>query len=231
MKEKNQFALSVDKDRLLNKKLNFLCHFNHLTHLCLRGFSQNQVELIKDIKNLKELILLSCKINSYSFLKSMRELESLDIRFGGTKDFSELGKLKGMKSLALLKIINLKDVSFLAEMTNLQYIEINSCKKIIEFPSLLNLKNLRRIVLETMKGLRDISGVSKAPFLEDLIIMEAKNIDHMQLNFFLKHKALKRIFPGIVRLNSTKFKELSDLFSDRIIDSYYGTKIEQFNIY
>jgi len=230
MKEGKQIALSVDIERFTKKDLSFLKHFDHITHLSIRGCSHKQIEKIQSLNNLIDLSLLSVKANDYSFLLPMKKLEILDIRLGSSKDFSLLGKLENLKALCFLKINNLKDVSFLSNIINLQYFSINSCKNVTSFPNLSNLNKLRRVHLETMNGLNEIDGISKAPNLSELIVIQSNSLEPNNFNCFIDHVTLKKVLPGIGTLKSKKYRKTCGMFSERTMDGFYGTENENFDL-
>ena len=56
-------------------------------------------------------------------------------------------------------------------MDGLQIIRFDRCSGLVSIPSLHNLSVLRRLILDTVNRLEDISGASKAPILEDVVVM------------------------------------------------------------
>ena len=230
MKEGNQTALTVDMERLSKKDLSFLAYFDHITHLGIIGASHKQIEKIQILNNIVDLCLMSVKVSDYSFLLPMKKLSILDIRFGSAKNFSLLGKLDNIKALCFLRINKLNDVTFLSNMSNLQYIKINSCRNVVTFPNLTNLNKLRRVHLETMNGLINIDGISKAPNLEELIVIQAKSLEPDNFNCFVDHLVLKKVLPEIGTFNSKRYKDTCDMFSGRVMDGFYGTKNTNFHL-
>ncbi len=59
-----------------------------------------------------------------------------------------------------------------------------------------NLTKLRRVYLDTMKGLKDVSGLMKAPALEEFIHIAANNMEPAQYQPLLKLNTLKRARVG-----------------------------------
>lgn len=230
MKEKGQTFLQVDAEKLMDKNLSCLKLFDHITGLSLHGFNQSQIKKAVFPKKITDLYLLSVRVQDYSFLLPLKNLEILDIRLGGSKDFSALGNLTNLKSLSLLKILSLHDLSFISKLHRLQFLKVDSCKKISTIPNLIDLRCLRRVHLERMRGLTDISGIANAPKIEDLIIMESESLLPENLECFIGHPTIKRILPGIGTLPSAKYKQANAMFPQCAISGFYGTDHHKFEL-
>ena len=90
----------------------------------------------------------------------------------------------------------LSDISVISTLYGLQYVVLQALRHVRSLPDLSRLRSLRRVVLDTMKGLVDVSALEGAPSLEDFIHIAASNIQPAQYEGLLKHPTLKRIAVG-----------------------------------
>jgi hypothetical protein len=89
-------------------------------------------------------------------------------------------------------------------------------------PDLSKLTAFRRIALEDMKGLQDISALTEAPALEELIHVSAQGIEPAQYVDLLKSKPLKPLRVGFRSLK--KNKALRDLAAQAGIEEYHASE-------
>ena len=231
MKSKGQFSLTIDMQRLVKKDLSFLEYFKHLKRLIIRGGTQNQIQKITLISNLKILCLLSVRVNSYKFLNRFDTLEVLDIRGGGVKDYSFLASLTTLKAIAFMDLRALIKVDFLKELTNLEFISLDGCSNIETIPSLKPLNRLKRVELESMKRLKDICGIADAPNIKELIVnMPKLNLKTEHFKCFIGHSSLNKIFPAIDWVDSKEDEKVKVLLKSQFMNGYIGTDNEYYEL-
>jgi hypothetical protein len=172
--------------------LNVLARFAYVTRLYLEG-QQKDIEVIEGLKMLEDLTLRSATVKSFGFLKGLRRLWSLDLKLGGSNDLSALAGMSNLKYLELWQVRGLQDLSPIAHATGLQYLFLQSLPQVTELPDFSALMHLRRIYLENMKGLRGVAAIDRAPALEDLIVVSARNLTPDDFRPLLRKKTLKRL--------------------------------------
>jgi hypothetical protein len=172
--------------------LNVLSRFPHLTRLYLEG-QQKGIEVVGDLKMLEDLTLRSVTAKSLGFLHDLRRLWSLDLKLGGSNDLCALEGMSSLKYLELWQVRGLQDLSPIGRLTGLQYLFLQSLPQVTELPDFSALVHLRRIYLENMKGLRNVAAVDRAPALEDLIVVSARDLTPNDFRPLLRKKTLKRL--------------------------------------
>lgn len=233
MRNKGQLALTIDMDRLPKKDLSFLTNFQHLKRLIIRGGTQNQLKKITLVNQVKDICLISCKVDNYDFLNDFDSLEVLDIRLGSAKDYSSIGDLSKLKAINLMKLRNLDDITFITKLKMLQFIRLDSCSNVGMIPNLKNLTELKRVEIETMKRLIHLCGISEAPNIKELIVLSPDSkIEPNDFKCFVGHGTLQNILPGIAATNSKKIEEVNTLLEGQLLSSsdYIGGKYEFFQI-
>jgi len=182
--------------------LAFLRSFKMLDSLFLEKHATD-LDAVAALKNLGRLTLRSITLPDLKLLLPLKNLWSLDIKLGGTKDLNLLHQIGKLKHLELWQIKGLADIDAFAQIPTLQNIHLESLKQVARLPSLNKLRQLRRVTLHNMAGISDLSPVAKAPALEELLVVDAKHLQPEDFNPFIGHLALKsaRIGLGSLRKN------------------------------
>jgi hypothetical protein len=179
-----------------NISLDFLRRFTRLKDLYLEGHTKN-IEAVSTLAHLERLTLRSITLPDLKLLIPLRQLWSLDIKLGGTKDLRLLPQIGGLKYLELWMIKGLQDVSVIAEITTLQNLFLQSLKNVTVLPSFRSLRHLRRVTLDTMKGITDLSPIADAPVLEELLVFAANQLKSDAFKPFIGHPSLKAASIGL----------------------------------
>jgi len=169
-----------------------LSRFKNLQFLYNEG-QTNGVEAINDLISLEKIVLRSITVPNMDFILGLKNLWSIDIKLGGTKNFSALKNFPGVKYLELWQINKLADISFISEMPDLQNLFIQSLRNVEALPNFKNSHKLRRVSLENLKGLKDISSLKDAPALEEFIYAHAQNQSPKNLTAILENESIKQI--------------------------------------
>jgi hypothetical protein len=130
-------------------------------------------------------------------LLPLKNLWSLDITLGGTKDLQLLPQIGGLKHLELWMIKGLQDIDAIGKTTTLQNLFLQALKNVTTLPSFRNLRSLRRVTLDTMKGLTDLSPIADAPALEQLLVVAANQFQPDDFKSFIDHSTLKSAMIGL----------------------------------
>ncbi len=125
----------------------WLLRYSRLHTLYLGRKAKKNIEKIGQLPNLKKLTLQGIKPDNFRFLKEL-ELESLGIRWCGSRDLHQLGELTSLKELELWRIMKLEDISFVSRLVNLETLSLIDLKHIKEFPDLSQLTKLQDIRLD-----------------------------------------------------------------------------------
>jgi protein phosphatase 1 regulatory subunit 7 len=147
--------------------------FHSLKRLCLVG-QQKNIDVLSSLRTLEDLTLGSITVQSLHMVRALPELSFLRITLGGTNNLSELQNMRTLKYLELWKILGLEDINFISTLTGLQSLFLQELTRITKLPSFNELVNLRRIVLDGLKNLIDISALAGAPSLSELSHLSSK---------------------------------------------------------
>ncbi len=172
--------------------LEFLMRLSKLRRLGLEQLSTD-LDVVGRLKSLRELELRSITVRDLGFLLPHKGLRSLEIILGGTNQLDLMPKIGRLQHLALYKIYGLSDVSWLSRVKTLQFVDLQALRRVTSLPSLKPLLVLRRVRLDTMKGLFDLQSVAFAPQLEDLELWDMRHLTPAALQPFVGHPTLRAI--------------------------------------
>lgn len=175
--------------------LELLLRFQNLSTLYLEG-QQKQIEVLSHLKNLTELTLRSISTPDLSYVAELPKLSSLDIKLGGIRDLSAIAEKESIKVFALWLVRGLDDISVISTLYGLQYLFLQSLKQVRALPDFSRLQKLRRIWIEDMKGLEDVSSLEGATSLEEYAHCSAQNVSVEQYEFLTRMSTLKKAFIG-----------------------------------
>lgn len=202
-----QLTLGATKSKL--PSLDVIERFKNLKTLYINGH-QKKIEVISSLSSLEVLTLRSVSPENLDFIRNLRGLWSLAIKLGGIQDFSALEGLNQIKYLELWQIRKLSDIRFISEMLGLQFIFLQALCNVISIPDLSQLAALRRIYLEDMKGLKDITALTSASSLEELIHVSARGMNPEDYEGVLKMKSLRKATVGFGSLKKNEsFREIA----------------------
>lgn len=204
--------LTIGNTHSKKLSLEFINRFTNLESLFIEGHKKD-FEKIGNLDKLKSMTIRSVTLPSLQPIKEIScDIEELDIKLGGTNNLDLLPEFKKLKYLELWKINGLEDISPISEVVSLQYLFLQAIRNVTELPDLSKLRKLRRVVLETMKGIRDLSAFRSAPVLEELALVDMKQLQPEDFEPIVCHPTLKVLRAG---LGSTKknnaVKEMIDL--------------------
>jgi hypothetical protein len=186
-------------------------HFKDLKYLYLEG-QQKGIDAVNELPNLEKIVLRSISTRDVSYLRSLEKLWSVDVKLGGIKDFEALTDMS-LKYLELWQVRGLSDLSFVSEIPSLQNLFIQSLRHVTRLPKFKNSLNLRRLYLENLKNLKDVSSVEFAPSLREFVYVLAMNQKPEDLLPVLRNNSLRSV---CCRFGSQR---KNDEF-DRLAESY-----------
>jgi hypothetical protein len=167
------------------------------------GGLPKDLDSIGSLAGLEALGLYGFTLKMLDVVRPLRNLERLCINAGSLEDIQPVGELPKLKALELMLVRKLKDVSPVAGVNTLQYLALNTMKMITALPDCSHLKALRRVYLDTMNGINDLSGLTKAPNLEELIVVGSK-IEAQVFDPIIAYPRLKRVTLGLASRNATR---------------------------
>jgi hypothetical protein len=104
----------------------------------------------------------------------------------------------------LWQVRELDNIDFVSSLTGLQNLFLQSLPQIQSTPQLKHLSQLRRVILENLKGLTDFTPFETASALEEFILLDGRKQTPQQLLPVLNNPNVRRIsaYFGTLRKNN-----------------------------
>lgn len=196
-------SLSISLRRSRPLSLTVLTRFSRLRTLYLEG-PVKDIDVIAELTSLEDLTMRSITLPNLRILTPLRRLLSLDIKLGGTRDLSDLPNIGRLRYLELWMVRGLTDLAPIGGVKTLQFLRLQALRRVDRLPALKDLTNLRRVILETMKGVRDPCALAEAPALEELFMIDMGHMQPDDFKCLVGHPSLRYAAVG---LGSTKKNE------------------------
>jgi len=187
--------------------LKFLERFQFLQKLIIEKNSKN-LKVVGKLRNLTSLTIRSITLpNLDIFLPLADQLESLDIKLGGTVDLDSLPKFTKLKYIELWQIRKFTDLTPIFQTISLECIFLQSLRNIVQLPNMKELINLKFFHMENMKGLYDFTPINDAPVLEDLRLVDMIHLKPEDIEPLVGHPTLKYFRAGLGSLKKNNVVE------------------------
>lgn len=146
LKLKNLKTITLRNGYIFNDNFNIFLYLNNLSEFVFENCEFENADLISSI-NLKALSLINCKIESYSFINVLENLEELTI-VNGQIELKKLNRLNNLKYLQLSYSNVIENIDLNINALEELYIDNTN---INNFNFLNNLLNLKRISIDEIQ--------------------------------------------------------------------------------
>ena len=188
--------LSLGATRSRKPRLAPLRRFRELRTLRLDG-QKNGIEVLSELSALEELTLRSITMPNLSYLTCLPRLRSLALKLGGIRDLKQIERKKSIEYLEFSLVRELSDIDVVGTLPCLRDLRLRSLRHVESLPPLRNANALRRIIVENLKGLRDLKAAEFAPALEEFALIDGRNQTPNQLLPVLRNPNVKRVRAGL----------------------------------
>jgi hypothetical protein len=197
----------------------------HLKSLGLTRMTKD-VGVVWQLPNLEQLSFTGYNDRDLQPSNPHKKLRTIYLGFGGMEHIDLVGQMPNLAAIEIFRVKGLTDLSPLSSLTKLQYVALGDLSRITQFPNCSALRKLRRVYLDTLNGLEDLSGLLLAPALEDLIAVNCRVQPDVVMPL-AKHRKLKRATIGLSSLSATR--NVDEAFGTRAIN-VFGTSEELFTL-
>ncbi len=154
----------------------------------------NHVKLIDEdiewLSKTERLTLWNVKVPA-GLLAQIETLWWLDIRGGSATDLAVAKGVNKLQYLAVNQVRGMCDLSLVAEMLTLRYLDLYGVPKVMELPSCARLVNLEHGRIGQLRGLASLHGLLQAPNLRELELVRKINVSETDVNEIISHSAIE----------------------------------------
>lgn len=184
--------LALGRTRSKKPDLSVLSRFTDLRELYVEGQHKN-IEVLGELTALEDVTLRSVSSPGLEYLTNQPRLWSVDIKLGGIRNLSALAAVPALKYLEVWQVRGLADLSVIAELVTLQNLFLQDLPRVVTLPNLEHCRSLRRVVLQNLKGLQDLSQLASAPALEEFELVQGGNFAPEDLEPVLQTPTVRRV--------------------------------------
>ncbi len=204
--------LGTDENKSAKWDISPITNFKNLRFLQIERYNKGLLKIIPQFKQLEELSLRSvAKLDSIDFIAQQKSLTKVRLDACGIEDYEPLANMTQVKALVLYKPAKLQTLDILSQMTGLQFIYLQTVNNPTIFPNIEKLSKLRRIVMNSMKSIRDFKEFSKTTSLKEFCFNEVKLQQPEDFIPVFKNKHIEKI--NIFSLKPVYQKQLEDLMA------------------
>lgn len=203
-------TLVLGETRSKKPHLEPLGRLRALRVLSIHGHNKG-IDVLGTLRNLEQLTLRAVTTADLNFLAPLQRLWSLAIKLGGIASFGGIEGKESLKYLELWQIRGLGDVDIVASLPGLQRLFLQSLPLVKALPRLDGNHDLRRVVLENLRGCVDFSALETASALEEFALIQGERQQPEQLLPVLRNPAVRgaAAFFGSQRRNQ-EFERMRD---------------------
>jgi hypothetical protein len=161
-----------------------------LRALHLQSITSPSLGFLEPLQKLRVLNLQSITSPSLAFLEPLQKLRELRLALGGTASLRGVEDLPRLEYLEIWMVRKLASLRPIAQSGSLRFVFLQDLRNITSMPDCGAMLGLRTVQLQTMKGLRDLRGLARAPNLERFSYVAATQTPRV-FHPLLKHPRLR----------------------------------------
>jgi hypothetical protein len=174
LKNKYLTDLGIGETKSKSIDLSFIKEFENLTTLWIDGMKKG-LESASQLSKLERLTFRGVKMNNLDLINNLTNLKQLRLLFGSYKNLNAIANVESIKTLEISRTRQIPNYDFLKSMDNLNSLYLEGMSKMESLPDLSGLKNLKRIQIENNSRLTDITNVNQLQNLEIFLLFFPEN--------------------------------------------------------
>ncbi|PCJ62700.1 MAG: hypothetical protein COA58_16860 [Bacteroidetes bacterium] len=178
--------------------LSFIKEFKSLKTLWIDGMKKG-LESTSELSKLERLTFRGVKMNNLDLINNLENLKQLRLLFGSYKNLDAISNVKSIKTLEISRTRQIPNYEFLKSMDNLNSLYFEGMSKMERLPDLSGLTNLKRIQIDNNSRLTDLTNLNQLPNLETFLLFFPENFKaayrkdlfNQAIDFLLESKTVK----------------------------------------
>lgn len=187
--------LATDERKYAKSDLSAILTFKQLKSLRIWRYNKSLEQIVTGLPELEELALTSVSgLKNINFIAEKQTLKKLQLNQCGIDDYDPIKNLKNLKALGLSRPAKLENLDFISELTDLQYLFLQTVNNPTKFPKIDNLHKLKRIVLYSVKSISDFSNLSKETPLKEFAFYDIQGQKPEDFLPIITNNAIQKIY-------------------------------------
>jgi len=190
--------LGIGETKSTTVDLSFIKEFKNLTTLWIDGMKKG-LESTSELSKLERLTFRGVKMNNLDLINNLENLKQLRLLFGSYKNLDAISNVKSLNTLEISRTGQIPNYDFFKNMENLNSLYLEGMSKMEKLPDLSGLSNLKRIQIENNSKLVDITNINQLHNLETFLLFFPENFKvayrtelfKQALDFLLNSKTVK----------------------------------------
>ena len=198
LQNKKLTDLGIGETKSIAVNLSFIKEFENLTTLWIDGMKKG-LESVSELSKLERLTFRGVKMNDIDLIGNLENLKQLKLLFGSYKNLDGISNVKSIKTLEISRTRQIPNYDFLKTMGNLNSLYFEGMSKMKKLPDLSGLINLKRIQIDNNSKLVDITNLNQLSNLETFLLFfpekfkasYRKELLKQAIDFLLNSKSVK----------------------------------------
>ena len=228
----NLNGLSVGETKSTAVDLSFVSDFEDLKYFYVDGMKKG-LESVSQLDKLEVLTFRGVKLPDLEIIRNLKNIKELNLLFGSYKNLDAIATQQNLEELEISRTRQIPDYNFLNSLSNLKTLIFEGMSQMETLPSLKGLDNLTKIQIDNNSRLADINTVKDLQSLETFLLFFPENFK-AALRKKLIDQAFK-ILKDSKTIKSTNLWRLADdktkqILKDKEIE-FWGYNPEVENIF
>ena len=198
----NLTSLLIGETESKSVDISFIKNLKGLEVFSIDGMKKG-VNNIGYLNNLKALNLRGIKLQDIDFVKNLQALQILKLMYGNIKDLTGIQSLTGLKYIGISRVRGINDFKAIDHLKALEFLHLEGLNYIEKLPEISAYSWLKKIKLENLANLQDITNLSRANKLVEFLFYFPNRLNKNQ-----RDNLLKQSFEVISKLPCVKYTNL-----------------------
>jgi hypothetical protein len=200
-------GLSIGETKSVAVDLSFISDFKDLKYFYVDGMKKGLTS-VSQLKNLEVLTLRGVKLPDLEIIRDLKNIRGLNLLFGSYKNLDAISTQTNLQELEISRTRQIPNFDFLNSLSNLKTLIFEGMSQMESLPSLKGLDSLSKIQIDNNSRLADINTVRDLQSLETFLLFFPENFTAT-----LKKKLIDQAFKIILdskTINATNMWRLAD---------------------
>lgn len=167
-------GLSVGETKSTAVDLSFILDFKDLKYFYVDGMKKG-LESVSQLDNLEVLTFRGVKLPDLEIIRNLKNIKELNLLFGSYKNLDAISTQQSLEKLEISRSRQIPNYDFLKSLSNLKTLIFEGMSQLEALPNLTGLNSLAKIQIDNNSRLTDINSVKDLKSLETFLLFFPEN--------------------------------------------------------